>query len=54
MTNEYQTLLEMWREEKRKRQEAEKEIQEVKDDNKKLAKQIEDLIRKKNDLEIIQ
>tara|TARA_B100000029_G_C16698260_1_gene638372 strand:+ start:25 stop:183 length:159 start_codon:yes stop_codon:yes gene_type:complete len=51
MTNEYQTLLEMWREEKRKRQQAEKEIQEIKDDNKKLAKQIEDLIRKKNDLE---
>ncbi len=51
MTNEYQTLLEMWREEKRKRQQTEKEIQEVKDDNKKLAKQIEDLIRKKNDLE---
>ena len=51
MTNDYQTLLEMWREEKRKRQEAEKEIQEIKDDNKKLAKQIEDLIRKKNDLE---
>ena len=51
MTNDYQTLLEMWREEKRKRQQAEKEIQEVKDDNKKLAKQIEDLIRKKNDLE---
>lgn len=51
MTNEYQTLLEMWREEKRKRQEAEKEIQEVKDDNKKLAKQIENLIKEKNDLE---
>tara|TARA_Y100000361_G_scaffold138548_1_gene140839 strand:+ start:222 stop:380 length:159 start_codon:yes stop_codon:yes gene_type:complete len=51
MTNDYQTLLEMWREEKRKRQQAEKEIQEIKDDNKKLAKQIEDLIRKKNDLE---
>ena len=51
MTNEYQTLPEMWREEKRKRQEAEKEIQEVKDDNKKLAKQIENLIKEKNDLE---
>ena len=51
MTNDYQTLLEMWREEKRKRQQAEKKIQEIKDDNKKLAKQIEDLIRKKNDLE---
>ena len=62
--NNYQTLLEMWREEKKKRQEAEgelsivkattvynspemrsiqKELNEVKEDNKKLAKQIEDL-----------
>ena len=65
--NDYQTLLEMWREEKKKRQEAEealtkalagdhrvaesdeiimakmKELEEVKEDNKKLAKQIEDL-----------
>jgi|TARA_R100000742_G_C4274222_1_gene94114 DNA repair exonuclease SbcCD ATPase subunit len=41
-TNDYQTLLEMWREEKKKRQDAEKELTEVKEDNKKLAKQIED------------
>ena len=41
-TNDYQTLLEMWREEKKKRQDTEKELTEVKEDNKKLAKQIED------------
>jgi DNA repair exonuclease SbcCD ATPase subunit len=40
--NDYQTLLEMWREEKKKRQDTEKELTEVKEDNKKLAKQIED------------
>ena len=32
----------MWREEKKKRQDTEKELTEVKEDNKKLAKQIED------------
>ena len=41
-TTDYQTLLEMWREEKKKRQDTEKELTEVKEDNKKLAKQIED------------
>ena len=60
MNKDYQTLLEMWREEKKKRQEAEgevtivkgigmnspemkalqKELKEVKDDNKRLALQI--------------
>jgi len=63
MNKDYQTLLEMWREEKKKRQEAEgevtivkgigmnspemkalqKELKEVKDDNKRLASQINDL-----------
>ena len=63
MTADYQTLLEMWRTEKKKRQEAEREltiikgignnspemkalqkrVTEVEEDNKKLAKQIEDL-----------
>tara|TARA_R100001594_G_C3873557_1_gene224105 strand:- start:247 stop:480 length:234 start_codon:yes stop_codon:yes gene_type:complete len=63
MTADYQTLLEMWRTEKKKRQEAEgeltiikgignnspemkalqKRVTEVEEDNKKLAKQIEDL-----------
>tara|TARA_B100000745_G_C19936301_1_gene315469 strand:+ start:383 stop:595 length:213 start_codon:yes stop_codon:yes gene_type:complete len=63
---DYQQLLEMWREEKKKRQEAEgevtivkgigmnspemkslqKELKEVKDDNKKLAIQINDLEKK--------
>jgi len=63
MNKDYQTLLEMWREEKKKRQEAEgevtivkgigmnspemkalqKELKEVKDDNKRLALQINDL-----------
>ena len=41
-TKDYQTLLEMWREEKKKMQDTEKELTEVKEDNKKLAKQIED------------
>ena len=51
MTADYQTLLEMWREEKQKREKAEDTIKkledritEVEEDNKKLAKQIEDLI----------
>ena len=64
--SDYQQLLEMWREEKKKRQEAEgevtivkgigmnspemkslqKELKEVKDDNKKLAIQINDLEKK--------
>ena len=46
----YQTLLEMWRSEKGKREKAEdrihdlqKRVTEVEEDNKKLAKQIEDL-----------
>ena len=63
MNKDYQTLLEMWREEKKKRQEAEgevtivkgigmnspemkalqKELKEGKDDNKRLALQINDL-----------
>ena len=63
MNKDYQTLLEMWREEKKKRQEAEgevtivkgigmnspemkalqKELKEVKEDNKRLALQINDL-----------
>ena len=72
MTSDYSTLLEMWRDEKQKREEAEDKIKElegtlksaqhindtyqrdtsrlqlrlteVEEDNKKLAKQIEDLI----------
>ena len=50
MSADYQTLLEMWRSEKGKREKAEDKIQElqkrvteVEEDNKKLAKQIEDL-----------
>ena len=66
MSNNYQELLEMWREEKKKRQEAErevtivkgigmnspemralqKELKEVKEDNKRLALQIDDLEKK--------
>ena len=66
MSNNYQELLEMWREEKKKRQEAEgevtivkgigmnspemralqKELKEVKEDNKRLALQINDLEKK--------
>ena len=68
MDKDYQTLLEMWRDEKKKRQEAEgeltiikgignnspemkalqKELNEVKEDNKKLALQISDLEKKVN------
>ena len=68
MDKDYQTLLEMWRDEKKKRQEAEgeltiikgignnspemkalqKELKEVKEDNKKLALQINDLEKKVN------
>tara|TARA_R100001594_G_scaffold145843_1_gene196459 strand:+ start:508 stop:684 length:177 start_codon:yes stop_codon:yes gene_type:complete len=51
MSADYQTLLEMWRSEKQKRQKAEDKIKElerrvteVEEDNKKLAKQVEDLI----------
>jgi len=50
MSADYQTLLEMWRSEKGKREKAEdkmeelqKRVTEVEEDNKKLAKQIEDL-----------
>ena len=50
MSADYQTLLEMWRSEKGKREKAEdkihelkKRVREVEEDNKKLAKQIEDL-----------
>ena len=66
MSSNYQALLEMWREEKKKRQEAEgevtivkgigmnspemralqKELKEVKEDNKRLALQIDDLEKK--------
>jgi septal ring factor EnvC (AmiA/AmiB activator) len=66
MSSNYQELLEMWREEKKKRQEAEgevtivkgigmnspemralqKELKEVKEDNKRLALQIDDLEKK--------
>ena len=66
MSDNYQELLEMWREEKKKRQEAEgeltiikgignnspemkalqKELNEVKEDNKRLALQINDLEKK--------
>ena len=66
MSSNYQELLEMWREEKKKRQEAEgevtivkgigmnspemralqKELKEVKEDNKRLALQINDLEKK--------
>ena len=66
MSDNYQELLEMWREEKKKRQEAEgevtivkgigmnspemralqKELKEVKEDNKRLALQIDDLEKK--------
>ena len=66
MSEDYQTLLEMWREEKKNRQEAEgevtivkgigmnspemralqKELKEVKEDNKRLALQIDDLEKK--------
>ena len=42
--NDYNKLLEMWREEKNKRQEAEKEIEELRADNKKLAKEINDRV----------
>ena len=65
-SNDYSKLLEMWREEKKKRQEAEgevtivkgigmnspemralqKELKEVKEDNKRLALQIDDLEKK--------
>ena len=41
---DYNTLLEMWREEKNKRQEAEKEIEKLRADNKKLAKEINDRV----------
>jgi len=41
---DYNKLLEMWREEKNKRQEAEKEIEELRADNKKLAKEINDRV----------
>ena len=34
----------MWREEKNKRQEAEKEIEELRADNKKLAKEVNDRV----------
>ena len=57
MNKDYQTLLEMWREEKKKRQDLElineshkklngklqTELTETKEDNKKLSKQISDL-----------
>ena len=66
MSSNYQELSEMWREEKKKRQEAEgevtivkgigmnspemralqKELKEVKEDNKRLALQIDDLEKK--------
>jgi len=42
--NNYNKLLEMWREEKNKRQEAEKEIRELRADNKKLAKEVNDRV----------
>ena len=42
--SDYNKLLEMWREEKNKRQEAEKEIEELRADNKKLAKEINDRV----------
>ena len=42
--NNYQTLLEMWREEKKKNEELRKELEEVRADNKKLAKQIDDRV----------
>ena len=42
--SDYNKLLEMWREEKNKRQEAEKEIEELRVDNKKLAKEINDRV----------
>ena len=41
---DYNKLLEMWREEKKKRQEAEKEIEELRADNKKLAKEVNDRV----------
>jgi len=51
MTTDYQTPVEMWRNEKQKREKAEDKIKElerrvtgVEEDNKKLAKQMEDLI----------
>ena len=51
MTTDYQTSVEMWRNEKQKREKAEDKIKElerrvteVEEDNKKLAKQMEDLI----------
>ena len=42
--SDYNKLLEMWREEKNKRQEAEKEIEELRVDNKKLAKEINERV----------
>ena len=65
MSADYQTLLEMWREEKKKNEELRKELEEVRadnknkklekrineleEDNKKLSKQISDYIKKYED-----